>query len=79
MSEAKKEWLKTQWTYWFIVAAVSLVGMLWLLHAGPTPVIRITTPLDENAPFWYMISAFPILGMLIAELVAVTAQQGIDC
>ena len=51
-----------------IILATTLAGAAWLAHKGPVPVIRITTPLPEMAPFWYMLLAFPVLGMLVADL-----------
>lgn len=42
-------------------------GLLWLQITGPVAVLRITTVLKQEAPFWYMISAFPVLGMLVAD------------
>ena len=51
-----------------IVLTTTLAGAAWLAHKGPVPVIRITTPLPEMAPFWYMLLAFPVLGMLVADL-----------
>ena len=51
-----------------IVLATTLAGAAWLAHKGPVPVIRIMTPLPEMAPFWYMLLAFPVLGMLVADL-----------
>jgi len=58
---------------WFrlvIIFAVTIAGAIWLIHKGPTPVIRGSTKLPIPVPFWYMILAFPILGMLIADLIA---------
>lgn len=52
----------------FIVVVVTAAGAAWLVHKGPVPVIRITTEIDEFAPFWYMLTAFPVLGMLLADL-----------
>jgi hypothetical protein len=52
-----------------IILATTLAGAAWLAHKGPVPVIRITTPLPEMAPFWYMLLAFSVLGMLVADLV----------
>ncbi len=51
-----------------IIAAVTIAGAVWLHITGPIRVIRITTEIKEFAPYWYMISAFPFLGMLIADL-----------
>lgn len=69
-------WLATQAVHWCIVAVITVIGAVWLLHKGPVPVIRITTPLQENSPFWYMVSPFPILGMLVAELTGLLASHG---
>lgn len=56
------------------IAGCTLLGAIWLHVAGPFAVLRITTPLPENAPFWYMISAFPILGMLLADFL-----ESVEC
>lgn len=45
---------------------------------GPAPVVRITTPLEEMAPFYYMVSPFPILGMLIAECLRINKNQALN-
>jgi hypothetical protein len=76
MKTIKRSWLASPAAYWGIVTLVSGVGAVWLVHTGPVPAIRIMTPLKENAPFWYMISPFPVLGMLVAELVGLIATQG---
>lgn len=51
-----------------IIVSCTLAGATWLDYQGPIPVVRITTPLPEAAPFWYMLLAFPILGLLVADL-----------
>jgi hypothetical protein len=51
-----------------IITAVTFAGAIWLHIKGPVRVIRITTEINAFAPYWYMISAFPFLGMLIADL-----------
>jgi hypothetical protein len=60
-----------------VIIACTLAGAAWLYQKGPVPVIRITTPLPEPAPFWYMLSAFPILGILIADLIDLYRRHGI--
>jgi hypothetical protein len=40
-------------------------------------VVRITTPLAEAAPFWYMLLAFPILGLLLADLLDLYKSEGV--
>lgn len=59
-----------------IVGATTLLGGAWLTLQGPIPVIRISTPLPEAAPFWYMILAFPILGLLLADLLDLYLSEG---
>lgn len=51
-----------------IVVVSTLAGSVWLILQGPIPVVRITIPLPEPAPFWYMLLAFPVLGLLLADL-----------
>src|ERR1043165_6873948 len=51
-----------------IVAGVTVAGAAWLLIRGPLPLIIFTTVVDRPVPFWYSFSAFPILGMLVADL-----------
>jgi len=57
---------------------VTLVGALWLYIKGPIPVIRGTTALDEIVPFWYMVSAFPVLGMLVADFLSALMKYRFD-
>jgi hypothetical protein len=61
-----------------IILATTLAGAAWLAHKGPVPVIRITTPLSETAPFWYMLLAFPVLGMLVADLFDLWRVRGLS-
>lgn len=61
-----------------IVSACTLAGGVWLTVQDPLPVIRITTPLAETSPFWYMLLAFPILGLLVADLVDLYRSEGIS-
>lgn len=61
-----------------IVVACTLAGWVWLALQDPIPVIRITTPLAETAPFWYMLLAFPILGLLVADLFDLYRSEGIS-
>ncbi len=55
-----------------LLCAVSftIAGVGWLLVKGPTQVIRGTVPLDIEAPFSYMVMAFPFLGILVADALA---------
>jgi hypothetical protein len=53
-----------------IILFTTALGALWLYHKGPTPVIQGSHELPIIVPFWYMLSAFPILGMLLADLFA---------
>lgn len=59
-----------------VILACTAAGIAWLVHRGPRPVIRIMTPIDEPAPFWYMLSAFPVLGMLVADAVDIFLADG---
>lgn len=61
-----------------VILATTLAGAAWLVHTGPVPVVRITTPLPEMAPFWYMLLAFPVLGMLVADLVDLWRMRGLS-
>jgi hypothetical protein len=61
-----------------LILATTGAGVLWLIHKGPVPVVRITTPLPEMAPFWYMLLAFPVLGMLVADWVDLARLRGMD-
>ena len=53
-----------------MITLVTLTGAIWLYIKGPTPVIQGSHELPIIVPFWYMISAFPVLGMLLADLFA---------
>lgn len=59
-----------------IILLVTAVGVVWLNQRGPLPVMRGTLPLPETVPEWYMLSAFPILGMLVADLVLLFLRTG---
>ena len=59
-----------------IIGTVTIAGAIWLHISGPIHVIRITTEIKEFAPYWYMISAFPFLGMLIADLLDLYRDTG---
>jgi hypothetical protein len=61
-----------------IILATTGAGALWLIHKGPVPVVRITTPLPEITPFWYMLLAFPVLGMLVADWMDLARLRGLD-
>jgi hypothetical protein len=61
-----------------LILACTLAGAAWLIYRGPMPVLRITTPLPVMAPTWYMLLAFPVLGMLVADLIDLWRSRGID-
>lgn len=65
-------------TRWGIILAVTAIGAIWLRHRGAEPVVRVTTPLEETVPFWYMLSAFPVYGMLAVDLVHLLAVYGFE-
>ncbi len=58
---------------WLTVAVASAAGMIWLIALGTVPVIRISTATTAAVPFWYMATAFPVLGMLVADVVVLWA------
>ena len=60
-----------------LVGACVLAGGAWLALQDPIPVVRVTTPLPEGAPFWYMILAFPILGLLLSDLLDLYTSEGV--
>src|SRR5262245_18009179 len=51
-----------------VIAAATLAGWAWLAAKGPVHVIVGSTEIDEFAPTWYMLSAFPVLGMVAADV-----------
>lgn len=59
---------------WSIAAVTTLAGAVYLSWKGPVPVVRVFDTLPIEAPLWYMLSAFPVLGLLLADLV--TLAQG---
>lgn len=63
---------------WAVVLMTTAFGAAWLYHKGPVPIVRVITPLPEAVPFWYMLSAFPVLGMLVADLVSLFATYGLE-
>jgi hypothetical protein len=56
------------WQRWTLAAITTIVGALYLHQLGPRPVMRAFDALPITVPFWYMLSAFPVLGLLLAEL-----------
>ena len=64
-------------SYWGILVVITAAGAAWLLVSGPFPVVRGTVPLHMEVPFFYMLSAFPFLGMLVAELAGIVANRGL--
>ena len=55
------------WKRWSVAAVTTLVGALYLHWKGPVPVVRVFDTLPIDAPGWYMLSAFPVLGLLAAD------------
>jgi hypothetical protein len=55
------------WSRWSVAAVTTLVGAAYLHWKGPVPVVRVFDTLPIDAPLWYMLSAFPILGLLLAD------------
>ena len=54
----------------FFAAVTTLVGAVYLAWKGPVPVVRVFDTLPIDAPLWYMLTAFPVLGLLGADLLA---------
>ena len=50
-----------------IIGCCTAAGAGWLAVRGPLPIIRFTTVMAEPVPLWYSLSAFPVLGMLLAD------------
>jgi len=57
-------------THLLCTVSFTIAGVGWLLVKGPTQVVRGTVPLDIEAPFSYMVTAFPFLGILVADALA---------
>lgn len=50
-----------------VVLLTTAAGFIWLNGKAPVLVLRGSTQLPIVTPAWYMLSAFPILGMLLAD------------
>ncbi len=57
------------------ILLVTLVGSIWLWYVSPRPVVVVTTVIPESVPTWYMLTAFPVLGMLVADLLALLRRR----
>jgi len=51
-----------------VIVAVTAAGAAWLAAKGPVKVLIGTREIDEFAPTWYMLAAFPVLGMVLADV-----------
>lgn len=60
-----------------VVVAVSAAGAAWLAAKGPVKVIVGTREIEEIAPTWYMLAAFPVLGMLFADVLDAALAVGV--
>jgi hypothetical protein len=60
-----------------VVVAVTAAGAAWLAAKGPVKVIIGTREIDEFAPTWYMLAAFPVLGMVLADVLDVALTAGV--
>jgi hypothetical protein len=58
------------------IALVTAAGAAWLAAKGPVKVIIGTREIDEIAPTWYMLAAFPVLGMLLADVLDAALERG---
>jgi hypothetical protein len=52
-----------------IISITTAAGAIWLSWRGPVFVLRGSVPLVIVTPAWYMLSAFPVLGALLADWV----------
>jgi len=59
-----------------VIVAVTAAGAAWLAAKGPVKVIVGTTEIDEIAPTWYMLAAFPVLGMVLADVLDAALEAG---
>ncbi len=57
------------------VAATTVAGVVWLAWRGPFPIVIGSTPTVEPSPFWYMALAFPVLGMLLADILDMVRER----
>lgn len=53
---------------WSLALIMTFVGYFAYSIVGPFPVYRGSLELDFNAPYWYMVSAFPVLGLFMADV-----------
>lgn len=60
-----------------IISAATLLGWAWLAAKGPVKVLVGSTEIDEFAPTWYMLSAFPVLGMVAADMLDLALRRGL--
>jgi hypothetical protein len=60
-----------------VIVAVTAAGAAWLAAKGPVKVIIGTREIDEIAPTWYMLAAFPVLGMLLADVLDAALSAGL--
>jgi hypothetical protein len=58
------------------IVAVTAAGAAWLQAKGPVKVIVGTREIDEIAPTWYLLAAFPVLGMLVADVLDAALERG---
>lgn len=58
-----------------VVCGVTFSGVIWLWLVGPIPVVRVTTVTSEIVPFWYSLSAFPVLGFLLADVMGLAISE----
>lgn len=59
-----------------VIVAVTAAGAAWLAAKGPVKVIVGTTEIDEFAPTWYMLAAFPVLGIVLADVLGAALDVG---
>lgn len=69
MTVKKKDLHRTQHAPAKLIIALgsTLLGAIWLWIKDPIPVILGSTATEAVAPWWYMLSAFPVLGLLLFD------------
>ena len=78
MSDLKSSLTSQPRAKWSIVIATTASGALWLLLRPPPQIPRVSGAQSELAFFWYMVSAFPILGLLLADSLGLYGSKGVD-
>jgi hypothetical protein len=60
-----------------VIVAVTAAGAAWLAAKGPVKVLIGSREIDEITPTWYMLAAFPVLGMVLADVLDAALSAGL--